>query len=555
MKKVIRLNLIFGVILATVACNDAPEIDPHTRLHVSNNAAQLSSRVEMINQSVGIVANGQGGVRGEAALESQALVDSEFTLLAEVESPNINGVTLSATHVLIQGNQAYVTYHTSGDNYGGAVEVVDLSDENNIEITGQAIYTDTDFNALAIDELEDFDGNTQRIFLVGANGKGALVEKLHITNGIVTEETESLQLQGFNANSAIRTKQMLYVTVGGRDNSSGFQSVDLRSGSNFFTLNQRESFNDTKYVAVTGTNINEDMVVLRGGPSAALETYKVSSENFNKQNSFSIGSISTLDGKNAISIQNDLVFVSMSEVGMKVYNLDDIGAGPRNEVSSAAFGGGLTNAVSTDDYHVYIANGLSGLFVADLPAPSGAFELTGVLNLEGSANYVTSDNNFVIVANGTSGVQILKRTTPEPDDNFTIEGFERIGGGVFESGLYGGNNDHNDMRNGNKNKMSHIYIPIEDYRSITEIKFDVKSTTVDYQIFVEFAQNQNKLTGNQAGDGAVYVSKDRDFATATINRNLNKNNAKYIILRAVPGHGPDNVKGRAYLRNIQISGN
>lgn len=546
--------MIFAAFIAMVACNDAPEIDPRTRLHVSNNTAQLSSRVEMINEAVGIVANGQGGVRGEAALGSEALVNSQFTLLAEVASPNINGVTLSATHVLIQGSQAYVTYHTSGDSYGGAVEVIDLSNENNIEITGQAIYTDTDFNALAIDELEDFDGNTQRIFLAGANGKGALVEKLDITNGIVTEETESLQLEGFNANSAIRTKQMLYVTVGGRDNSSGFQSIDLRSGNNFFTLNERESFSDTKYVAVTGTNINEDMVVLRGGANASLETYKVSSQKFNKRSTFPIGSISTLDGKNAISIQNDLVFVSMSEVGMKVFELDEIGNGPRNEVSSAEFGGGLTNAVSTDDHHVYIANGTSGLFVADLPAPSGAFELTGVLNLEGSANYVTSNNSYVIVANGTSGVQILKRTTPEPEDNFTIEGFERIGGGVFESGLYGGNKDHNDMRNGDKKKMSHIYIPIENYRSISEIKFDVKSTTVDYQIFVEFAQNQNKLNGNQAGDGAISVSKDRDYVTATINRNLNKNNAKYIILRAVPGHGPDNIKGRVYLKNIRVTG-
>lgn len=555
MTKIIKLNLLFAVLIALAACNDAPEIDPRTRLHVSNNTALLSTRVEMINESVGIVANGQGGVRGEAAIGSEALVNSQFTLLAEVASPNINGVTLSATHVLIQGTQAFVTYHTSGDAYGGAIDIIDLSNENSVEITGQAIYTDTDFNALAIDELEDFDGNTQRIFLAGANGKGALVEKLHITNGIVTEETESLQLEGYNANSAIRTKHMLYVTVGGRDNSSGFQSIDLRNGNKFFTLNERESYTDTKYVAVTGTNSNEEMVVLRGGANASLETYKVSSEKFKKESSYPIGSISTLDGKNAISIQNDLVFVSMSEIGMKVFDLEEIGDGPRNEVPSAAFGGGLTNAVSTDDHHVYIANGTSGLFVADLPAPSGAFALTGVLNLEGSANYVTSDNNYVIVANGTSGVQILKRTTPEPEDNFTIEGFDRMGGGVFESGLYGGNKDHNDMRNGDKKKMSHIYIPIEDLSSISEIKFDVKSTTVDYQIFVEFTDKLSKIKGDQAGDGAINVTKGKDYVTATINRNLSYKKAKYIILRAVPGHGSDDVKGRVYLKNIQVTGN
>lgn len=555
MKNLFKLSAVLGIVLGSMSCNDAPEIDPHVRLHVSNNVAQLSNRVNMINQAVGYTANGQGGVRGEAAISNQTQVDSEFTLVAQIESPNMNGVTLSATHVLIQGDQAYVTYHIAGDDYGGAVDVIDLSNENSIEITGQALYTDTDFNALAIDELEDFDGNTQRIFLVGANRKGALVEKLHVTDGIITEETESLQLDGVNANSAIRTKHMLYVTVGGRDYSSGLQSIDLRSGNNFFTLNGRESYPDAKFVATTGTDINDEMVVLRGGPGAALETYKVSSQPFKKEESYSIQSISTLDGKNAINIQNDLVFVAMSEQGMKVFDLTNIGAGPRNEVSSSELGGGYTNAVSTDDYHVYIANGISGLFVADLPAPSGAFELTGVLNLEGSANYVTSDNNYVIVANGTSGVQILKRTTAAPADNFTIEGFERIGGSVFESGLYGGNTDHNDMRNGNKNKMSHIYIPIEDYNQISEIKFDVRSTTVDYQIFVEFVSNMNKLSGNQAGDGAIYVSKDNSYSTATINRNLNKNQAKYVLLRAVPGHGPDNVKGRAYLTNISVTGN
>ena len=555
MKNLLKVGVILGLVAGSSACNDAPPIDPYVRLHVSNNVAQLSSRVHMVNQGVGIAANGQGGVRGEAALNNQAQVESEFTLLAEIASPNINGVTLSATHVLIQGNQAYVTYHVSGDDYGGAVDVINLGNEQNIEITGQAIYTDTDFNALAIDNLEDFDGNTQRIFLAGANRNGALVEKLHITDGIVTDETETLEIQGVNANSAIRTKHMLYVTVGGRDYSSGFQSIDLRSGNNFFTLNGRESFPDTKYVATVGTDVNDEMVVLRGGPNAALETYKVSSQQFNKENSYSIESISTLDGKNAINIQNDLVFVAMSEKGMKVYELDNIAAGPRNEISSAEFGGGLTNAVSTDDYHVYIANGDAGLFVADLPAPSGKFELTGVLNLEGSANYVTSDNNFVIVANGTSGVQVLKRTTPVPVDNYTIEGFERIGGGVFESDLYGGNKDHNDMRNGDKDKMSHIYIPIEDYNSISEIKFDVRSTTVNYDIYVEFVSNLNKLTGNQAGNGAINVTKDSDFATATIDRNLNKNKSKYLLLRAVPANGSDNVKGRAYIKNIRVTGN
>ncbi|MEK6748362.1 MAG: hypothetical protein AABY83_04060 [Pseudomonadota bacterium] len=44
-----------------------------------------------------------------------------ISLVAEVSAPAINGQTLQATAVRVQGNQAYATYNYQGDRRGGSV--------------------------------------------------------------------------------------------------------------------------------------------------------------------------------------------------------------------------------------------------------------------------------------------------------------------------------------------------------------------------------------------------------------------------------------------------
>ncbi|WP_268122654.1 hypothetical protein [Roseivirga pacifica] len=396
------------------ACNDAPSAEgEETRLAVSNDVASLSSRVAMKNQSVGLNTNG-GGSKGAANLAASTMDDSTYELIAEIASPSLKGNTLSATHVRLDGDQAFVTYHINGAEYGGGFEVINLANEANISITGQALYNDTNMNALAVDTEVDLDGNTQRVYLAGANGSGAIVEKLDITNGLVTENTQTLELPGPNANGVIRTRHMLYVTAGGRSGDGGVVAVDVRNGSNHFTINETENYADAKDVATTGGDVNDDMVVLKGGTNSSIEIYRVAANGLNKRGNSAAGSMNVVDGKNTVVIDAGLAYTAMSDLGVKIFDLNSSSATEEYHLPSTAFGGGLSNGIAVDEDKIYIANGTSGLFIADKPIGSN-LTVNGVLNLSGSANFVAANDSYIVVANGTGGVKVLKRIAPEID--------------------------------------------------------------------------------------------------------------------------------------------
>ena len=396
------------------ACNDAPSAEGlEERLTVSNDIASLSNRVDMRNQTVGLTTNG-GGSKGAANLQQGTLNDSEYELIAEIASPSLKGNTLSATHVRLDGDLAFVTYHINGEEYGGGFEVVDLSNEENIRISGQALYNDTNMNALAVDTEVDLDGNTKRVYLAGANGSGAILEKLDITNGLITNNTQTLELPGPNANGVIRTRNMLYITAGGRSGEGGVLAVDVRNGSKYFTINETENFADAKDVATTGGDVNDDMVVLKGGTSSSIEIYKVAGNGLKKRGSSVAGSMNVVDGKNTVVLDGGLAYTAMSDLGVKIFDLNKSSASEEYHLPSSDFGGGLSNGIAVDEDKIYIANGTSGLFIANKPIGSD-LSVNGVLNLSGSANFVAANDDYIVLANGTGGVKILKRIAQEID--------------------------------------------------------------------------------------------------------------------------------------------
>ena len=346
-----------ALLAVVISCNDAPEINPDVRLHISNDDASLSTRVNMVNQRINMVNNSQGGTRGEAANNSVDFIAPEFELMAEIESPNINGEVLSATHVAIEGNYAFVSYHIAEDPYGGGFDVIDLSNPSNIRITSQALYTDSDFNALTVDNEETLSEGVQRVYLAGANGKGALVEKIDIQDGMIIANNDSLPLQGFNANGIVRTKHMLYVTVGGRDGTGGLRAVDMRSGPKFFTINEQENFSDAKDVAVEGPDINDDMVVLRGGSSAGIYTYEVDANGIESKRRYNIDPIDILDGKNTILIDGDYVYTVNSGDGkLRVYDVFDRSAPALIQEPGIRSGGAQKAGIAVNGNYLYISD-------------------------------------------------------------------------------------------------------------------------------------------------------------------------------------------------------
>jgi len=417
------LSLI-AVAFAFNACQENVEPFPENeneRLVISNDAITLSERVVQKGETVEIhkvnstltMSAAQDGL-------NKGLETENFTLLAEIESPFINGEKSSASHVKIIGNKAYITYHLRGEEYGGGFDIIDLANPDNIMVSSAAVFKDSDFNALDIEES----GSDGIVYLAGANGNGALIQKIKVENGYLTNQTDSIQLDGYNANGVAISKHQLYASVGGSA-YSGFYALDIRNENKMWEINEFREANYAKDVALSSTDLNSDLVLLAGGPSASVLTGRIMSKGIGGVNNHPAGVMQTLDGKNSVVIDQGYIYTALSDIGLSVYHKDILGE--LYNIPSSEFGGGLTNGVSVDDEYLYIANGTSGVFLAKKPT-SGSHELIGVLNMDGSANYVASNEGYLVVANGTGGVKILQKSKGENEisacrdgDNWNVD--------------------------------------------------------------------------------------------------------------------------------------
>src|SRR5204863_8968231 len=84
---------------------------------------------------------------GVSNAASQAL---NLLLKAEVAPPAIGGQTLQATSVSIVGNLAVVSYAMAGNPYLGGVDVIDITNKNHPVLTSEALFQNTDVNAVTI---------------------------------------------------------------------------------------------------------------------------------------------------------------------------------------------------------------------------------------------------------------------------------------------------------------------------------------------------------------------------------------------------------------------
>lgn len=418
MKAKYRLLQLLSLIIATVvftACQDdmVPDLESGSgRLKISNDALALSERVNYKNQNVNVLPISEiSSVRSEVA--GQTFESEDYTLVAEIESPVINGEKTSATHIKIIGDKAYITYHINGSTYGGGFDIIDLSNSDNIRVTGSAQFNDTDFNALDI----DITNGATYAYLAGANGKGAYIEKIRIDNGLIIDDTDSLQLEGFNTNGIAVSKHQLYVTVGGSSNS-GYYALDIRNANKMWQVNEYKAADYAKDVALVSTDLNSQLVFLSAG-SAYIDVSQVTSKGLGNFRNIQAEEINIKDGKNTIALDGQYIYAAMGDQGFQIYH--EVFHSYLFKIPTNQMGGGLTNGVSVDDENIYIANGSGGVYIAKKPNGT-SFGLTGLLNMEGSANYVASDNDYLLVANGIGGVKILHKTKKETEIDPCVDG-------------------------------------------------------------------------------------------------------------------------------------
>lgn len=337
--------------------------------------------------------------------------------VAEVQAPVFGGEILSASHVDIIDNKAYVGYNVQGNVNMGGVEVIDLENPAFPTIISQMLFEGNDVNAVAADVFGS-DANRTVYMAMSSFNKGAILRRVTTVNGQFNGYFQDLNLSkaldggiiSASANGIAATQDYVYVSSG-KTYGGTFQI----SKDNFTVLNNEE-YGSAKSVVVNGSQTGDKQMTLVTGHDAKLIVYNVG-PNRDKQ-VYEIDDIfhqfvdEPYYGKSSMHIDQGSIecYVALAKNGMKSYNITNgnvIHQSPANMLTL-----GNTNGVSKDDLFAYLANGADGLFIGRIPDSGGELIPVQVWDLDesgASANLVKSSGDWLFLAKGGGGFKILKR--------------------------------------------------------------------------------------------------------------------------------------------------
>ncbi len=402
---------------------------------INNNSGSLSSRITYINRTATIepLVSGLNTDRnGSNVNGAQEMYYWEH--VAEVAPLVIEGVTLSATHITLNDNRAYVSYHRQGNNHRGAVEIIDLTNANFPSIVSQATFLRSDINAVTSGYTNS--SSNLKVWLAMSDAThGAQLYELETTGDSFTENFRRVNLSNIidgsgvsaSANGIAVTNNYLYVTSGKTHGGT----VLLRK--NTLEPLDHESYSDAKYVAANGNSNGSGVVSLVTGDNASIKVSSVGNDL--NSTSYDIGSIfhqnvvETYRGKSTMEfspLNNNHLYIAKGKDGIAMVNITN--GNILNESKGTMLVVGNTNGVSTDGDYVYAANGSDGISIA--PHPSSGEEIMPFFHWDmdeddASANYIIADGEWVFVAKGGGGFKILRKRTK--DEYKTITTYNNMG--------------------------------------------------------------------------------------------------------------------------------
>ena len=359
-------------------------------LNIFNDSSVLNERVSYCNEDVEIIPWKLGSTA------TRQKPRPRLKLVARFRSPLIHGKRISATHVRIRDNYAYVTYHIKGDEIFGAIDVINIQNPKKPRLTSYASTPQIDFNSVDADYEQD-PGNIRKIYLMGETENGAYLKILNIKSGRITSQSSALKLPGQSGNSIVRSADWLYASTGGSIGDGGTFVIERSS----LTIISQCISSYAKCVAANGETPGSLQATLIGGPTGKVQIFTVGTHTGTPTYSWPLGNVEPYLGKNGIALSGDTAFASLGNRGLIILN-----ATTGVEYKSIVFGQGTdatTNSVFVDDDYIYAANGDLGFHIIDRET----YTVLGHVKYNGSANHGESNGKSIILANGTDGVKFL----------------------------------------------------------------------------------------------------------------------------------------------------
>jgi hypothetical protein len=413
----------FGFLLGS--CEKDPVEDRMNQevMIINNNPAQLGQRVNTIAGGRLMPVYPVGSGSDSKNLKSGYLnTRYEIYLRAEVDPPVHEGKTLQASHIKIVGNNAFVTYNTRGPEYLGGVDVFDVSDIENPLLIQSVIFPEKDISSIDVDPKGD--GMNNFIYLTGARnlfadplglGSPAIVEKFIANKANQFKHLEEprlfFDLESFAGNDVrYNDNNSVYVTSGSDGGLSILDNAMKRTG--YVPIPYARSIDtDGTHLVVYSAEDNRLLVMNMEGD--VLREITTGGSHFEGGD--------YLEAKSIVRLRGNLVFVAAGTGGMEVFDINTggnpVASLPRPaEHADADFPlDYVTNGVSVNENLILIANGGSGVHIAEIDSenrvsPIGKWKF----EMGSSANFVEACGNKIFVATGLGGLKILEIVELEP---------------------------------------------------------------------------------------------------------------------------------------------
>ena len=336
------------------------------------------------------------GVSGKA----EQAGDYPLTLIAQVAPPSFaGGENLAATHVFIEGDFGYVSYNTVGQDYVGAIDIINISDPNNPTVSSRLYFNNADLNSIVYDNGYVYVvGGVDAEKSVTATANSVLAKIPAINGRLDSGSLITAYQEGFNATDVIVKDNKVLVTSG----QDGFL---VAYDKNDLSVLSEAAFTDLRSVATNGS----DIAVLDASQGVSFLD-----ENLAVTRSIAINSDFGVDAKRSLDFSNENIVVAEGANGAGLYNAASgdfvkylpILLNPAN----AETGDIVTNGVAVNQDVLFMANGAAGLSLSD--KKNDTTEGVGVIELTGSINYVASKGDYIFAASGRSGFQIIKLNRP-----------------------------------------------------------------------------------------------------------------------------------------------
>lgn len=395
------------------------EISTDTKITVNKNKSDLLDRLTDVNEYISPVIVSNNSVQKFQSVKKNEN-DCYWEYVFSLNVLKYNEQNLSATHIEVVDEFAYVSYNVQGSVHMGALEILDLTIPGAPVVLSTAFFEEIDINSLAVDPNKT--GSSRKIWLAGSRNKdGAVVVEVSAVNGVIMENSKTISFENVfdngiaaSANSICFASGSIYVTAG--QTNGGLVRLDASN----LAYQHSKSFSSAKYVVSNGKKDNaSQIIVLTTGDSASLRIYK--NDLATAPKIYNIGIIKhqavsePYKGKSTLSMSKDnkYVYVAMASSGFKVYNVNS-GVEKFHSVSSMLTNGN-TNSIFVSSDYLYMANGADGLAVALTPNNSSNQEIVpkfvwDLLDKPSSANFVAGDDEYIFVAKGLGGVKVLRKT-------------------------------------------------------------------------------------------------------------------------------------------------